>query len=154
MSLQESIKQLYDLASQKEQEATKKASLYKIISNIEIFIITILSIFISSIVKSSFTWKDDVILSLGIIIFIIKSLSGMINFQHLAMIYEQISIKLRRLLLTIMQSENSDTIIKDLDNLYQQFNDLDINMFSTDLLGSSINNKNIQGYLNPHINNI
>lgn len=146
-SAHEAVNQLYRLAIEKENQAEWKAGFFKFLISIDVIILTLTSAFVSFLAKSSYSWKDNAILTLGCIIFLVKTLSNIFQFEHKAIVSKQISIKLRRLIRTIVSIEGDDNgkITQTLDTLYQEFDDLDMNLFSEKTLGklSSLDNNQL-----------
>ena len=128
---------LFELVRKKESQSDWLALLCRVTGNLILLLVTISGAVIGLLAKSNYTWKDDVILILGAIIVIAKTVTSTINLDQQALTYKQISIKLRDLSFTILTSTSAadPALQSKLASLYKEFDDLDQSLFSESLLG-------------------
>jgi len=142
---------LYHICVQKEKEAALKASIFGLIHTCLNIFVLVSGMVVLTLSPSSYPWKDTALLIIGGIISTIKTLTITIDFQHKAIVFEQISIKMRRLVRTLI-SENPEQVGKTMDQLYKEFDDLDLSLFSESILGGAINRSINSNERDLHIN--
>jgi hypothetical protein len=72
------------------------------------------------------------------VIALIKALSSLYQVDRKAAVNEQIAMKIRKLILTLQQADPIK-IKTEMVSMYQQFQDLDVSLFSEDYLGPTQN---------------
>jgi hypothetical protein len=136
-SIPNELDKLYDLVQHEYQVANIFAIIFQILSYFVAGTIIVGGATAALLAKSSYPWRDTAILVLGIVIAGCKSFTSAVNLDQQSLTYKQISIKLRDLEFTVLQA-NSPTdpnLTAKLTSLYQQFDDLDISLFSQSMLG-------------------
>lgn len=129
--------QLYQVCLQKEKEAGWKASIFGLMNTLINVIVLISGMIVLTLSPSSYEWKNTALLIIGAVISTLKTLSITVDFHRKAIIFEQISIKMRRLVRTLV-SADPEQVGKMMDQLYKEFDDLDLSLFSESILGDAV----------------
>jgi hypothetical protein len=119
------------------RSAQRKAEFLKIYNIITTILIIVAGAVISVFAEPTQSVQQGAILVLAISISVLKTGSSIFRLEQRAVVYKQISVKLRRLTrtLTKIQMKGGQINEKKLNNLYREFDELDLSLFSNGSIG-------------------